>query len=198
MLFRSNISVKNANVTGSGVYVSTFVGRKYGGKISNVFVQGTLSVTSTENGGLVGALQQNGSIVENVVTDVSINKTSNTYNNLANSVFNASVIGNIYNTPVVKNTIAFGNMTGYVATDGTEFVPYKFTGAVEAQILAALSNCYEVNEEVGSTRVSANTQGKLNSVARANLNKQFYKNLGFDETIWNLDNLSTKGYPTLK
>ncbi len=193
-----NISVKNANVTGSGVYVSTFVGRKYGGKISNVFVQGTLSVTSTENGGLVGALQQNGSIVENVVTDVSINKTSNTYNNLANSVFNASVIGNIYNTPVVKNTIAFGNMTGYVATDGTEFVPYKFTGAVEEQILAALSNCYEVNEEVGSTRVSANTQGKLNSVARANLNKQFYKNLGFDETIWNLDNLSTKGYPTLK
>ena len=139
-----NISVKNANVTGSGVYVSTFVGRKYGGKISNVFVQGTLNVTSTENGGLVGALQQNGSIVENVVTDVSVTKTSNTYNNLGNSVFNASVIGNIYNTPVVKNTIAFGNMTGYVAADGTKFIPYKFTGAVEEQVIAGLTNCYEV------------------------------------------------------
>ncbi len=193
-----NISVKNANVTGSGVYVSTFVGRKYGGKISNVFVQGTLNVTSTENGGLVGALQQNGSIVENVVTDVSVNKTSNTYNNLGNSVFNASVIGNIYNTPVVKNTIAFGNMTGYVATDGTEFIPYKFTGAVEAQILAALSNCYEVLEETGSSRVSDNTKGKLISVSKNNLNAQFYKDLGFDETLWNLDKLSAKGYPELR
>jgi len=75
------ISVKNANVTGTGVYVSTFVGRKYGGKIANVFVQGKLTINSTENGGLVGSLQQNGTIVENVVTDVSINKTHNTYSN---------------------------------------------------------------------------------------------------------------------
>ncbi len=193
-----NISVKNADVTGSGVYVSTFVGRKYGGKISNVFVQGSLHVTSTENGGLVGALQQNGTIVENVITDVSIDKPRNTYNNLANSVFNASTIGNIYNTPVVKNSIAFGNMTGYVATDGTKFIPYKFTGAVESQVLAALSNCYEVLEETGSSRVSDNTQGKLNSISKNNLNAQFYKNLGFDETLWNLDNISSKGYPELR
>ena len=193
-----NISVKNADVTGSGVYVSTFVGRKYGGKISNVFVQGSLHVTSTENGGLVGALQQNGTIVENVITDVSVDKPRNTYNNLANSVFNASTIGNIYNTPVVKNSIAFGNMTGYVATDGTKFIPYKFTGAIELQVLATLNNCYEVLEETGSSRVSDNTQGKLNSISKNNLNAQFYKNLGFDETLWNLDNISAKGYPILR
>ncbi len=193
-----NISVKNADVTGSGVYVSTFVGRKYGGKISNVFVQGSLHVTSTENGGLVGALQQNGTIVENVITDVSVDKPRNTYNNLANSVFNASTIGNIYNTPVVKNSIAFGNMTGYVATDGTKFIPYKFTGAVESQVREVLNNCYEVLEETGSSRVSDNTQGKLNSISKNNLNAQFYKNLGFDETLWNLDNISAKGYPILR
>ncbi len=192
-----NISVKNANVTGTGVYVSTFAGRKYGGLIKNVYVQGTLNVTSTENGGLVGAMQQGGTI-ENVITDVAITKTSNTYSNLANSVFNGSMIGNIYNTPKVNSSIAFGNMTGYTDTSGNELVPYKFTGTTEAQVKACLNNCYEVTEEIGSSRVNANTAGHLDTISRQNLNKEFYKNLGFDETIWNLNSINNKGYPELK
>lgn len=191
-----NISVKNANVTGTGVYVSTFAGRKYGGLIKNVYVQGTLNVTSTENGGLVGAMQQGGTI-ENVITDVSVTKSSNSWSNLANSVFNASMIGNIYNTPKVNNSVAFGNMSGYT-NNGTEYKPYKFTGALEAQVIACLNKCYEVTEEVGASRVTANTAGKLDVVSRSNLNKEFYKNLGFDENIWDLDNMNTKGYPELK
>lgn len=192
------ISVKNANVTGTGVYVSTFVGRKYGGRISNVFVQGKLTVNSTENGGLVGSLQQNGTVIENVVTDVDITKTHNTYGTASLAEMNGSMFGNIYNTPIIRNSIAFGNMTGYTNSEGVELKPYKFVGAIETQVVATMTNCYEVLEEIGATRVSSNTQGKLNSVARVSLNKEFYKNLGFDETVWNLDNLSTKGYPTLK
>jgi len=107
------------------------------------------------------------------------------------------MFGNIYNTPIIRNSIAFGNMSGYTNSQGVELKPYKFVGASEAQVVATMTNCFEVAEEIGSTRVSANTQGKLNSVARGNLNKQFYKNLGFDEAIWNLDNLSN-GYPTLR
>ncbi len=193
-----NISVKNANVTGTGVYVSTFIGRKYGGRISNVFVQGKLTINSTENGGLVGSLQQNGTVVENVVTDVSITKTHNTYGNASLAEINGSMFGNIYNTPVIRNSIAFGNMSGYTNNAGVELKPYKFAGASEAQVIATMTKCFEVDEEIGSTRVSENTNGKLNSVARANLNKQFYKDLGFDEAIWNLDNISSKGYPVLK
>lgn len=192
-----NISVKNAKVTGTGVYVSTFAGRKYGGLIKNVYVQGTLDVTTTENGGLVGSMQQGGTI-ENVITDVSITKPSNTYSNLANSIFNGSTIGNIYNTPKVNNSIAFGNMKGYTDTNGNALVPYKFTGAAEAQVKACLNNCYEVTEEIGSSRVNANTAGHLDTISRQNLNKEFYKTLGFDETIWNLDNINDKGYPELK
>lgn len=192
------ISVKNANVTGTGVYVSTFVGRKYGGRISNVFVQGKLTINSTENGGLVGSLQQNGTVVENVITDVSITKTHNTYANASLAEINGSMFGNIYNTPIIRNSIAFGTMKGYMNTSGSEFIPFKFTGASESQITATMTKCYEVDEEFGSTRVNANTQGKLNSVARSNLDKAFYKNLAFDEMLWNLDNLSSKGYPTLK
>ena len=70
--------------------------------MKDIYVQGTLNVTSTENGGLVGAMQQGGTI-ENIITDVSITKPSNSYTNLANSVFNASLVGNIYNTPSIKN-----------------------------------------------------------------------------------------------
>ncbi len=192
-----NISVKNANVTGTGVYVSTFAGRKYGGKMKDIYVQGTLNVTSTENGGLVGSMQQGGTI-ENIITDVDITKTSNSYTNVANSIFNASLIGNIYNTPSIKNSISFGNMTGYTDTSGNNLVPYKFVGALEAQVKACLSKCYEVTEEIGASRVNANTVGHLDTISRQNLNKEFYKNLGFDETIWNLDNMNTKGYPELK
>lgn len=192
-----HISVKNANVTGTGVYVSTFAGRKYNGKMKDIYVQGTLNVTGTENGGLVGAMQQGGTI-ENIITDVAITKTSNTFSNVANSIFNASLVGNIYNTPNIKNSVAFGNMTGYTDTDGNELVPYKFVGALEAQVKACLTNCYEVTEEIGASRVNADTAGHLDTISRQNLNKEFYKNLGFDETIWDLDNLNSKGYPELK
>ena len=108
------------------------------------------------------------------------------------------MIGNIYDTASIKNSIAFGNMTGYTNSSGVELKPFKFVGAVEDQVLATMTNCYEVLEEIGSSRVSTNTQGKLDSINRKNLNKQFYKNLGFDETVWDLDHLSSKGYPSLK
>lgn len=192
-----NISVKNANVTGTGVYVSTFAGRKYGGLIKNVYVQGTLDVKQTENGGLVGAMQQGGTI-ENVITDVDVTKTSNTFSNQANSIFNASMVGNIYNTPKINNCIAFGNMTGFTDTAGNKKVPYKFTGANENQIKACLTNCYEVTEEVGTSSVTANTAGKLNTVSTNSLNSDFYKELGFDETIWDFSNIGTQKFPVLK
>ena len=192
-----NISVKNANVTGTGVYVSTFAGRKYGGKMKDIYVQGTLNVTGTENAGLVGSMQQGGTI-ENIITDVSITKPSNNYSNVANSVFNASLVGNIYNTPSIKNSVAFGNMTGYEDAQGNEMLPYKCVGAVEAQVIACLSKCYEVTECVGASRVSAETAGHLDTIARNKLNAEFYRNLGFDENIWNFTKITAKGYPVLK
>ncbi len=192
-----NISVKNANVTGTGVYVSTFAGRKYGGKMKDIYVQGTLNVTGTENGGLVGSMQQGGTI-ENVITDVAITKTSNNYNNIANSVFNASLVGNIYNKPAIKNSVAFGNMTGYDDAQGNKLLPYKCVGAVESQVIACLTKCYEITDNIGASRVSEATKEHLDTIARANLNAEFYRNLGFDETIWNFNTISSKGYPELK
>lgn len=195
-----NIKVLNSNVTGTGVYVSNFIGRKYGGSIKNVYVQGQLNIVTTENAGLVGAMQQagNGSY-ENVITDVNITKLKNTYNPIEKSIYNGSLIGNIYATnTAIKNCISFGNMTGYTDTSGEEFVPYKCVGAEESFVKSCFTKCYEVTEEVGSSRVTENTAGHLDTISRANLNTDFYKGLGFDEELWDFSTITTKGYPTLK
>ncbi len=192
-----NISVVNAKVKGTGVYISTFIGRKYGGSIKNVYVEGTIECFNTENGGIVGALQLGG-LVENVVSKVDVIKTSDNRNK-ADSIYNAGFVGNIYNAPRIKNSIAFGKMTGYTKND-EDFVPYKFTGTVESTILNTLENCYEYAGAIGFSRVTDATKGKLDVATEKNVHdKNFYKDtLHFDETIWNLDTVSSNGYPTLK
>lgn len=192
-----NISVKNANVTGTGVYVSTFVGRKFGGKIKDIYVQGTLNVTGTENGGLVGSMQQGGTI-ENIITDVDITKSSNNYTPVQSSGFNASLIGNIYNTPTVKNCVAFGNMTGYQDQQGNQLLPYKCVGIAESQVKACLTKCYEITEEIGTSSVNVNTAGHLDTISNSNLNTKFYTDLGFDQSIWDFSKIREQGYPELK
>ena len=69
---------------------------------------------------------QQGGTIENIITDVSVIKTNNTFSNVANSVFNAPLVGNIYNTPAIKNSVAFGDMIGYEDAQGNKLVPYKF------------------------------------------------------------------------
>ncbi len=192
-----NISVKNANVTGTGVYVSTFVGRKWGGIMKNIYVQGTLNIEQTENGGLVGAIHKNITI-ENVITDIDITKSKNTYGTLEHKMHNGSLIGNIYDTQSIKNSIAFGNMTGYTDSNGQEEIPFKCVGAIESQIIACLTKCYEVSECDGATSVSDGTAGHLDTIARNNLNADFYRSLGFDESIWDFTKITAKGYPELK
>ena len=89
-------------------------------------------------------------------------------------------------------------MTGYTDTSGEEFVPYKCVGAEESFVKSCFTKCYEVTEEVGSSRVTENTTGHLDTISRANLNTDFYKGLGFDEELWDFSTITTKGYPTLK
>ncbi len=192
-----NIKVLNSNVTGTGFYVSNFIGRKYGGSIKNVYVQGTLNITTTENGGLVGTIQQGGSgSYENIITDVDVIRPSCTDAQKRNN--NGGLVGAIYTNPVIKNCVSFGNMTGYTDTSNNEIAPYKCVGAADSSINACLTKCYEVTELTGASRVTANTAGHLDTISRANLNADFYKDLGFSEELWDFTTIATKGYPTLK
>lgn len=188
------ISVKNANVRGKGVYISTFIGRKFGGSITNVYVSGTIETTTTENGGILGAGHQTITI-ENVISNVAISKNSNTYNGNGNA-YNGGIAGNLYNTPIIRNSIALGNMT----SGENITTPYKFTGAVASIVNSSLENCFEYAEATGSTRVSNASNGKLNEATSAQIhNRSFYKDtLHFDESIWNLDTVASTGHPELR
>lgn len=195
-----NISVVNANVKGSGVYVSTFIGRKYGGIIKNVYVQGSIECTTTENGGLIGALQKGGTI-ENVITNVDITKPNNT--DSLNRQANGGFIGNIYTdggTTVIKNSISMGNMKGYTDASGNELKPYKFTGATESIINSTISNCYEYYDTEGTSSITDNTKEHLKGATKENIyDRRFYIDiLSFDEEYWDFDSLDETGYPKLK
>lgn len=189
------ITVKNARVKGTGVYVSNFIGRKYGGKVTNCYVQGTLECYTTECGGIIGALHDDGTI-ENVVSNVAISRPRSTdsRNN------NGGVIGNIINnTSIVKNSISIGNMTGFTA-NGAEVNVKKFVGCSEEMIKSCLTNCYELTTATGASSITSNTSNYLKAATSQNLrDKNFYKNtLKFDETVWNLDRVVATGYPELK
>lgn len=194
-----NISVKNANVKGSGVYVSTFIGRKYGGTIKNVFVEGSMEITMTENGGIVGAFQKGGTI-ENVISKVNIHKTGNTYNPVDKSEYNGGIVGNIYDNPIIRNSIALGDMEGFTNTAGEEKIPYKVTGAAIANILASIENVYEYVGSHGFSSIVEETASKIKEATEEQVHtKSFYQDtLYFDSSIWNLDVVESQGYPDLK
>ena len=194
------ISVVNANVKGSGVYISTFIGRKYGGTIQDVYVSGTVECTTTENGGVVGAMQRGGTIT-NVISNVKVIKPNNT--DSAKRQLNAGFVGNIYidkgySAPKITNSISIGSMIGYMEDDN-EFVPYKFTGAIESVINLSLVNCYEYIDSTGTSSVNDNTINYLKAANRSDIyNRNFYeKTLAFNNRIWNLDKVAQNGYPTL-
>lgn len=194
-----NISVKNASVKGSGVYVSTFVGRKYGGTIKNVFVEGMLEITTTENGGIVGALQKGGTI-SNVISIVNIHKTGNTYTNVAESERNGGIVGNVYDNPMIKNSIALGNMEGFTNADGQEKIPYKVIGAEAAKILTSVENVYEYADSHGFSSITDETSSKIKEATEEQIHtNEFYRDaLQFDDTIWNFDEIKKNGHPVLK
>lgn len=157
-----------------------------------------MEITTTENGGIVGAFQKGGTM-ENVISKVNIHKTENTYKPVENSEFNGGIVGNIYDKPIIKNAIALGDMEGFMSGE-IEKVPYKVTGAAIANIIASMENCYEYAGAHGSSSVTEETESKLKIATETQTHtKSFYQDtLHFDETIWNLDTIESKGYPELK
>ncbi len=180
----NRISVINANVVGTGFYNSAFVGRKFGGKITNVYVQGNLEFYTTENGGITGASQEN-VLIENVISNVNVSRPKSTDSRNINGGF----VGNIYDNPTIRNSISMGNMSG------TPTNVNKFTAAVGN--ISKLTNCYEYASATGITNVNGTN---LKNATRENLrSKAFYKDtLKFDDKIWNLDKVATNGHPELR
>lgn len=187
-----NISVKNANITASGVYASALVGRKYGGKINNVYVDGNISVTAVANGGIAGSTETNVAIT-NVISKVNIERTADSENKARKQ--NGCIVGHpTSNTTRISNSIALGNMTGYQE----DMVPYKFMFDDQSWINTMFTKCYECSDVTGKSLVTENTAGHLDTISNENLNEEFYRGLGFNEEIWDFSQIASKGCPELK
>ncbi len=187
------ITVENANVTGTGYYVSAFVGRVYGGTIKNCYVEGNVTCNATEAGGISGAFQ-NSPIVENVIANVNITRKSNTDGQNRNN--NGGFVGNLYNTPNIINCISIGNMTGF--DDESENV-YKFTGSSAESIEKYLHNCYEYQNATGTSSIAEDVDNLKAATEEQIKTKEFYKNtLKFSDEIWDFTNITTNKHPILK
>ncbi len=189
------ISVKNTNITATGMFIGGLVGVQYGGNVTNVYVDGQINLTHIGAGGIIGATGNRTVTISNVIAKVNINRTGNT--DSRNREDNAGIIGYIADTAKfgsLNNSIAFGNMQGYI----DNMVPNKVVHTTEEIIITKLNKCYETSESIGKTSVTENTIGHLDNITRTELNETFYRGLGFDETIWDFTKINVNGYPELK
>lgn len=190
------ITVKNTNITATGMFVGGLVGAQYGGRVTNIYVDGQINLTHIGAGGIIGAIGSGTTVtISNTISNVSINRTGNTDNR--NRTDNAGLVGflaSVTNIGSISNSIALGNMSGF----REDMIPHKFIVTTEEIITTKLNKCYEYSGATGISDVSGNTSGHLDSISRQNLNVAFYRSLGFDESIWNFANISANGYPELK
>lgn len=190
------ISVKNLDITLTGMFAGGIAGAQYGGKVSNVYVEGSIHLSHIGAGGIIGATgNQSNVTINNAIAKVDINRTADTDNQHRKN--NAGLVGFVADTSKlasISNSIAFGNMVGFNA----DMIPNKFINTTENIIITKLTKCYEFTEATGGSSVTDATTGHLDVVTRDNLNTDFYKLLGFSEEIWNLDSIPDKGYPELK
>jgi len=199
-----NISVKNANVTGTGKYVSAFIGMKYEGNIKNCYVQGNVECYATDCGGIVGAAQPNSITIENVIANVNIHRPRSTDNNNQNG----GILGNSYYPGIIKNTVSLGNMTGFTDESGNEINVAKFTGKWTGHklfpdafntSLPYITNNYEYEEATGTSIVTETTKGHIDVATREQIHSvSFWKDLGYDESIWDYTTVVTEGHPELR
>ncbi len=190
------ISVKNTNITATGMFVGGLVGAQYGGRVNNVYVDGQISLTHIGAGGIIGATGNGTNVtISNAISKVAINRTGNTDNR--NRTDNAGLVGYLADTTKlgsISNSIALGNMEGYIEI----MVPNKFIHTTEEIINSKLTKCYEVSETTGVGNATETTSGHLDVISRQNLNATFYRNLGFEESIWDFSKINEQNCPELK
>ncbi len=178
-IIRESSSSGNINMTGNSI--GGLVGEvANSSKIENSYSVGTAK-GNTKVGGLVGSLIN--STITKCFTSVSTNGESQT----------AGFIGKATNNAIVENNISLGN----------QYNQYKFDGATTNEDLNYYKGNYEYKENLGIStldRENINANGKISIITKSDImNIDFYKNnLGWDEKIWNFNNIQNTKLPKLK
>lgn len=179
----SRVSVVNSTVTGqdAGCYNSLLVGRKNGGTMTDVHVQGQLICQGTENGGVCGSAKA--TVFTRCVADVDITRLPSATEERIQS---AGFLGNFDN-----NTACTVKQCAFVGTADGEC--YGFTGVTDAN-KRYFTDCYEV-EGVQATSAVNGTNIKTLSRSDA-VAQQFWDGLGYLQGLWSYADISS-GNPML-
>ena len=179
-----NINVSHASVNAGkdnnqGNNVSTFISEKTGGLIKNCYVHGEIFNKGKNSGGIVGIAHGNVTI-ENVISNIYLSNSSITTSTKETSGLFA---GELSAETVIKNSAAIG------LTKVKEVK--KFAGTIKD--ISKIENCYESSSSSGTSNANGSN---IKSIDKGQFkSKDFYVNtLGFDETIWELDNIVERYY----
>lgn len=180
----SRVSVVSSAVTGqdAGCYNSLLVGRKNGGAMTDVHVQGTLVCQGTENAGVCGAAK--GTVFTRCIADVDITRLESAHEQRTNS---AGFLGNFDggNTCTIKQCAFVGSASGEC---------YGFTGMTDAAKLRYFTDCYEIEMAGGTSSVNGSN---IKTLARADAATQMlWDGLGYQQGLWSYADVSS-GNPAL-
>lgn len=177
-----NINVSHASVNAGkdnnqGNNVSTFISEKTGGLIKNCYVHGEIFGEGKITGGIIGISHGNVRI-ENVISNIYASNGS-----IRDTGTNGLFIGDVSAETVIKNSAAIG------LTKVKEVK--KFAGTIKD--ISKIENCYESSSSSGTSNV--NGSNIIAATITQLKDKNFYINtLGFDENIWELDNIVERDY----
>ncbi|WP_294188685.1 ZmpA/ZmpB/ZmpC family metallo-endopeptidase [uncultured Clostridium sp.] len=183
------VSVTNAKIKSTGFYGGGLIGRSQGNTtIQDVAVSGTLNISDTSNGGLIGAIK-NGDTINRAYVDIDIIQDND------KDVKNGGLYGVFEGTSTISisSVVVVGEASNKV---------YKITPQTndteKTQIANYLSNVYEKQGSItGISNSELNTVIKLAKEEDLK-NETFYTNiLSWPTEVWNFSDLENGSGPRI-
>ena len=179
-----NINVSHASVNAGkdnnqGNNVSTFISEKTGGLIKNCYVHGEIFGEGKITGGIIG-ISHGDVTIENVISNIYASNGS-----IKDTGTNGLFIGDISAETVIRNSASIG-----LASNSSSKVR-RFAGTIAD--INSIENCYEITSSTGTSNVNGSNIKEATTTQLKD--KNFYiSTLGFDENIWELDNIVERHY----
>ena len=167
---------KNNN---GGNKISTFISEKTGGSIKNCYVHGEIFGEGKITGGIIG-ISHGDVTIENVISNIYASNGS-----IKDTGTNGLFIGDISAETVIRNSASIG-----LASNSSSKVR-RFAGTIAD--INSIENCYEITSSTGTSNVNGSNIKEATTTQLKDKNL-YISTLGFDENIWELDNIVERHY----
>ena len=151
----------------------------YRSSIKNCYVHGEIFGEGKITGGIIG-ISHGDVTIENVISNIYASNGS-----IKDTGTNGLFIGDISAETVIRNSASIG-----LASNSSSKVR-RFAGTIAD--INSIENCYEITSSTGTSNVNGSNIKEATTTQLKD--KNFYiSTLGFDENIWELDNIVERHY----